>query len=253
MAWFGRAGRSWQWRRRSTLRRSIRLFREFGYEQPDPARFYTALAQDSVEQLSGFVDLDGVRLLDVGGGPGYFRDAFTAAGATYTALDADVGELSGLGGIASGTVIGSGMALPFRDDVIDVCYSSNVLEHVSDPWTMAQEMLRVTRPGGTVFLSYTVWFGPWGGHETAPWHFFGGVYARARYRRRHGREPKNRFGESLFAVTVAEALAWARTQQEADVVALLPRYNPWWSWWLLRVPVVRELVTWNLALVLRKR
>jgi hypothetical protein len=38
-----------------------------------------------------------------------------------------------------------------------------------------------------------------------------------------------------------------------DVVHLTPRYNPWWSRWLLRVPVVRELVTWNLVLVLRRR
>src|SRR5690606_39471967 len=65
-------------------------------------------------------------------------------------------------------------------DLFDVCYSSNVLEHVPDPWRMAEEMLRVTRPDGVVFLSYTVWFGPWGGHETAPWHFLGGRHARDR-------------------------------------------------------------------------
>jgi hypothetical protein len=121
---------------------------------------------------------------------------------------------------------------------------------------MAAEMVRVTRPGGLVFISYTVWFGPWGGHETAPWHFLGGMRARRRYARTHGHEPKNRFGESLFAVTVAAGLRWAREQQAAgtvEVVHLTPRYNPWWSRWLLRVPVVRELVTWNLVLVLRKR
>ena len=28
---------------------------------------------------------------------------------------------------------------------------------------------------------------------------------------------------------------------------VLPRYNPWWSRWLLHVPVVREVVTWNLV------
>ena len=78
--------------------------------------------------------------------------AFEAAGATYFALDADVGELSGSGeDRARGrTVIGSGMQLPFADASVDVCYSSNVLEHVADPWRMADEMLRVTRPGGTV-------------------------------------------------------------------------------------------------------
>ena len=238
---------------RPSLGRSVRLLREFRYEQPDPARFYTAIAEDSVGQLSEFADLDGAAFLDVGGGPGYFRDAFTEAGATYWALDSDVGELSGLGDIAIGTVIGSGMVLPFRDDAFDVCYSSNVLEHVPEPWRMADEMLRVTRPGGIVFVSYTVWYGPWGGHETAPWHYFGGRYARRRYARKHGKQPKNKYGESLFGVTVRDGLTWARTQTAGEVLAVLPRYNPRWTWWLLRVPLLREVVTWNLVVVLRKR
>ena len=233
--------------------RSVRLLREFRYEQPDPRRFYTAIAEDSVGQLSQYVDLTGRSMLDVGGGPGFFRTAFQEAGATYYALDADVGELSGMGDIASGTVIGSGMQLPFADDCLDVVYSSNVLEHVSDPWRMADEMLRVTRPGGIAFISYTVWYGPWGGHETAPWHYLGGRRARRRYTRTHGHEPKNKYGESLFAVTTGAGLRWARSQDRADVLELTPRYNPWWSRWLLRVPLVREVVTWNLVIVLRKR
>ena len=137
------------------------------------------------------------------------------------------------------------MQLPFADGSVDVCYSSNVLEHVPEPWLMAEEMLRVTRPGGLVYLSWTVWFGPWGGHETAPWHFLGGMRARRRYARRHGHEPKNRFGESLFAVTVADGLRWVRRRErggDAAVMEIRPRYNPWWSWWLLRVPLLRELV-----------
>lgn len=206
-----------------------------------------------MDQLQEYADLDGSVMLDVGGGPGYFRDAFSGAGARYWALDADVGELSGLGEIARGTVVGSGLALPFRENSLDVCYSSNVLEHVPDPWRMAEEMVRVTKPGGVVFISYTVWFGPWGGHETAPWHYLGGRRARRRYLRRHGHEPKNRFGESLFPVTVHEGLAWARRQEQADVVDTVARYNPRWTQWLLRVPLVREAVTWNLVLVLRKR
>ncbi len=232
----------------------MRLLRDFRHEQSDPARFYSALARDSVEQLGDYAALDGALLLDVGGGPGYFREAFEAAGATYVALDADAGELAGLGDIDARTVVGSGMRLPFADGCVDVCYSSNVLEHVPEPWRMAEEMLRVTRPGGLVYLSWTVWFGPWGGHETAPWHFLGGHRARRRYLRSHGREPKNRFGESLFAVTVGAGVRWATQTQaagRAEVVALRPRYNPWWSWWLSRVPVLRELVTWNLVVVLR--
>jgi SAM-dependent methyltransferase len=235
------------------LGRSVRLFREFRLEQSDPARFYGALADDSVSQLSQYVDLAGATVLDVGGGPGYFADAFEQAGSTYLSLDADVGELSGAGEIRPGTVLGSGLQLPFRDGSVDVCYSSNVLEHVGDPWRMAEEMLRVTRPGGLVFLSYTVWFGPWGGHETSPWHYLGGRYARSRYLRRHGHEPKNRYGESLFRVTVAQGMRWARGQREGEVVDLVPRYNPRWAYRLLAVPGLREVLTWNLAIVLRRR
>lgn len=242
-----------------SLGRSVRLFRDFRVEQSDPDRFYGALAADSVAQVRSFLGHDGLQgstLLDVGGGPGYFSDAFESAGARYLMVEADVGELSGLGAPRPDSVVASGMALPFADGSVDVCYSSNVLEHVSDPWLMADEMMRVTRPEGLVFLSYTVWFGPWGGHETSPWHYLGGGRARQRYRRRHGHEPKNRYGESMFAVTVAEGLRWVRRAEEhgrAEIVACLPRYHPRWAWWVLRVPLLRELLTWNLVLVLRRR
>jgi SAM-dependent methyltransferase len=239
--------------RPATLARSVALFRAFLREQSDPDLFYGVLAGDSVRQLAEFVPLDGATVLDVGGGPGYFADAFRGAGATYVGLEPDAGELTARGEAEPGTLRASGEALPVRTGAVDVCYSSNVLEHVEHPWRMAAEMVRVTRPGGLVFISYTTWWGPWGGHETAPWHYLGGRRARRRYARRHGHEPKNKFGESLFAVSVADGLRWARTQQEADVVHVLPRYNPWWSRWLLHVPVVREVVTWNLVLVLRKR
>lgn len=240
---------------RPTLARSVRLFRDFRVEQTAPDRFYGALAADSVEQLQRFCCLDGASVLDVGGGPGYFADAFRGAGARYLAVDADAGELSARGRPGPGTVLGSGMALPVRTGAVDVCYSSNVLEHVPRPWDMADEMVRVTRTGGTVFLSFTNWLGPWGGHETAPWHYTGGRRARRRYAVRHGHEPKNRFGESLFAVSVADALRWSRrsaARGHVEVVAAFPRYHPWWATGVVRVPGLREFVTWNLVLVLRR-
>lgn len=235
------------------LGRAVRLFRAFGLEQTDPDHFYGTLAADSVGQLSSYVDLRGARMLDVGGGPGYFADAFRGAGATYYAIDSDLGELSGRGEPVPGTVLGSGMALPIGDGEIDVCFSSNVLEHVPDPWLMADEMVRVTKPGGTIFLSYTGWWGPHGGHETAPWHFLGGHRAARRYERRQGKPPKNKFGESLFPITVAGGLRWARSCGDAELVAAFPRYHPRWAYGVLAVPGVREFATWNLVLVLRRR
>lgn len=228
----------------------MHLLREFRHEQPDPARFYRVLAQDSAGMLASYVPLEGARMLDVGGGPGYFADAFARAGATYYSVDVDSDLADDTG--RRRRVVGSGTELPFRTGAFDVAYSSNVLEHVSDPWRVAEEMLRVVRPGGLAFISYTVWYGPWGGHETAPWHFLGGHRARRRYVRRHGVEPKNRFGESLFAVTVRDGMDWARGEDRGELLDLTPRYNPRWARFLLRVPLLREVATWNLVIVVRK-
>src|SRR6266545_6956829 len=214
---------------RATLARSIRLFRLFLREQSDPELFYSAYAADSIAALRRMVDLRGRSVLDVGGGPGFFARSFAAAGASYIGLEVDQPTDTPAEAFA---VRGSGIALPFRSRSIDVTYCSNVLEHVGDGWQVADELVRVTRPGGTVFLSFTPWFSPWGGHETAPWHYLGGGYARRRFVAKRGRQPKNAFGESLFAYRVTETLRWARTNPDADLVLAYPRYHPRWAWWV---------------------
>ena len=237
-----------------SLARSRMLLNAYSYEQSDPARFYSLLAADSARQVAHYVPLQGKTLLDVGGGPGYFADAFRALGATYVGLDADAGELSLHGrSVAQDTVLGSGMALPFRGGGLDVVYSSNVLEHVPAPEVMADEMVRVTKPGGLVFLSYNNWLAPNGGHETAPWHYLGGQRAADRYSNKHGHRPKNDFGHSLYKTSVAQMLHWLDRQHAVDTVEVLPRYHPSWARWIVRVPGAREFGTWNLLLVLRKR
>jgi SAM-dependent methyltransferase len=237
------------------VRRSLALLRVFRLEQTDPATFYRALAADSVAQLIRYVDLGGRLLLDVGGGPGYFADAFRAAGATYVSLDSDVGEMSlhGRRPEVGTSVLGSGVHLPFSDASVDITYSSNVLEHVSEPWRMADEMVRVTRPGGLVYISYTNWFSPHGGHETGMWHYVGGGFARDRYTRRHGHAPKNAFGSSLFAVSVADAIRWADHQPQAELIEIVPRYHPRWARHVVRVPALREVATWNVVVVMRRQ
>lgn len=239
-----------------TLRRSVALFRAFRVEQTDPDYFYGMLAADSARQVGRYAELTGKTVLDVGGGPGYFAQAFRRAGARYVGMDADLGELSARTEPEPGTVLGSGMALPIRTGSIDVCYSSNVLEHVPDPELMADEMVRVTKPGGVVFLSYMLWWGPFGGHETAPWHYLGGHYAARRYTRKEGHQPKNVFGESLFRITAGQMIRWAKNRRDGgsvDLLDVVPRYHPNGFTWVVNVPGIRELVTWNLVLVLRVR
>lgn len=247
--------------RRATLARSVRLLSEFRYEQADPARFYGALAADTAAMVSDLwraahgEPLNGRTLVDVGGGPGYFAAAFSDAGLRYVGVEPDTSEMHAAGpAVARGTgtfVRASGMALPFAGDSVDICLSSNVAEHVPRPWQLGAEMLRVTKPGGLAVLSYTVWLGPFGGHETGLAHYLGGARAAERYARRHGHRPKNDYGSSLFAVSTAEGLSWA--ENTGALVAAFPRYHPRWAWWLTGVPVLREFLVSNLVLVLQPR
>ncbi|MGA9491472.1 MAG: class I SAM-dependent methyltransferase [Mycobacterium sp.] len=244
---------------RATLSRSLRLLSEFRYEQPDPARFYGVLAVDTATMIGDLWrginggPVAGRTLLDVGGGPGYFAAAFAEAGVRYLGVEPDPTEMHSDGmafeGQAGTFVRASGMALPFADDSVDICLSSNVAEHVPRPWQLGAEMLRVTRPGGLVVLSYTVWLGPFGGHEMGLTHYLGGARAADRFARKHGRRAKNDYGSSLFAVSVAEGLDWATST--GALVGAFPRYHPRWAWWLMSVPLLREFLVSNLVLVLR--
>jgi arabinofuranan 3-O-arabinosyltransferase len=267
------------------LRRSIELFRAFRVEQTDPDHFYQVQATDSVDQLRRYTPVDERLVVDVGGGAGYFTAAFVTAGARCILVEPEAGAPpdddhdTALGAgrpttesaaeaarrerhrravrpgrLAPGrTIAGDGNQLPLPDAIADVTFSSNVLEHVPDPRRFLDEMVRVTRPGGIVYLSFTAWYSPWGGHETAPWHYLGGHRAARRYERHHGRPPGNRFGSSLYACHVGPTLRMARAHPGVDVVDALPRYYPGWMRWLIEVPAVREVATWNLLLVLRRR
>ena len=233
----------------------MRLLRSFSYEQYRPRVFYSSLARDTrllIDDLSRDLrgtPVTGQSVLDVGGGPGYFAEAFSDC--FYVGLEPDVSEMSAAGISGFGSVRGDGTALPFADNSFDVVYSSNVAEHIPNWQAMGDEMLRAAKPGGLVVLSYTVWLGPFGGHETGLWqHYVGGGWARRRYAKVHGHEPKNRFGETLFAVSAREGLEWA--ESTGQLVAAFPRYHPWWAWWVTRVPLLREFAVSNLVLVLRK-
>ena len=237
---------------RADVARSVRLFRAFRSEQAAPDAYYAGLARDTIRQLGQYTDLNGRLVADVGGGPGYFVRELRSAGARALCVDTDRGELAARGSPERGCAIGSALCLPLASGAVDVCFSSNVLEHVGDWRAMLAEMVRVTRPGGIVFVAFTNWLSPWGGHETSPWHYLGGEWAARYYQRRSGRPPKNRYGSSLYPVSVAAVLAWARSAEGTVVVDAVPRYLPGWTRPLLRIPLLREFLTWNLLLVLRR-
>jgi SAM-dependent methyltransferase len=235
------------------IARSLQLFKGFRNEQKDPSAFYHLLAEDTVREISRYCQLVGAKVLDIGGASGYVGDAVSDAGGSMLTVEYDWSQIVEHGRRLNHGVQADGRALPIVDAGFDVAYSSNVLEHVSNPEQMLHEMVRVVCPGGIVFVCFTNWLSPWGGHETSPWHYFGGERAVRRYHRRHGEMPKNLYGVSLFRLSIRDVLAWARSTPDVEILDAFPRYYPHWTWPIVKIPGLREVATWNLALVLRRR
>ena len=162
------------------VKRSFQLFQAFRNEGTDPATFYRLLADDTVEDVSRYCQLVGAMVLDVGGASGYVADAFRDVGANSVTAEYSFDQMVEHGRRLVNGVAADGAALPLATGSVDVSYSSNVLEHVARPTYMLSEMVRVVSPGGVVYLTFTNWLSPWGGHETSPWHYLGGAWAARR-------------------------------------------------------------------------
>lgn len=78
-------------------------------------------------------------ILDCGAG---YRDTFHANVINYEIVD-----------YPSTDVLGIGEKLPFKSGSLDAVMSFAVLEHVRDPFACAREIIRVLKPGGTLYIT----------------------------------------------------------------------------------------------------
>jgi SAM-dependent methyltransferase len=231
----------------------MRLLRLFRSEQADPEQYYAAMAEDSIQQVLGHCELAGRTVLDIGGSGGWFTEAFRAHGARCYMFEPDLTELLRRKTATVDAVIADGLRLPVRDGVADVAFCSNVLEHVADPSRLIGELIRVTRRDGLIYLAFTNWYSPWGGHEMSPWHYLGPRFAQRRYVRRHQQMPQHEVGVALFPVHVGYVLRALRARTDIEIVSARPRYYPPWCRIIVAIPGLREVATWNLMLIMRRR
>lgn len=117
----------------------------------------------SAPLADAFVDRAGItpgmRVLDVGSGPGALSRALVevVGPGLVAAVDPQPAFVEAVGQRLPGvtTVVGSAESLPHEDATFDACLANLVVHFMADPVAGLREMARVTRPGGTV--AATVW------------------------------------------------------------------------------------------------
>jgi 2-polyprenyl-3-methyl-5-hydroxy-6-metoxy-1,4-benzoquinol methylase len=105
----------------------------------------------------------GGSLLDVGCGYGFLFQRLTFRGAKYeglygTEISRSLTKSTKLNAPESEVLVSRAEDLPFIDNVFDNVVCSEVIEHVSDPYAVIQELSRVAKIGGKVILTTPNYF-----------------------------------------------------------------------------------------------
>ena len=139
----------------------IRSYYTATYAEADNAYAQIAdeahVRMDTIGGLRRFVEtyqLHRAKALDVGSGRGVMQEVI----ADYTGLDL---SSTAARHYRKPFVAASATAIPFRDATFDVAWSIWALEHVPQPEAALQEIRRVVKPGGLMYLSPAWDVPPW--------------------------------------------------------------------------------------------
>ena len=210
------------------------------------------MSQGSVDWLEQQgVRLEGARVLEVGCGYGSAAAIVLQRGADVCALDIEMPRVQHARDEGVQVALADAEALQFRGGAFDLVLCIGVLEHLRHPRLFFEEAYRCLRPGGRLYLTWTNWLSPLGGHDYAPFHYLGPrlghtVAKKVRRRERFIQTPY----ETLYPVHIGPTL---RMIEGAGfrIARMTPRHYPNLAF-VCRVPVAREFLTVNCQLLLEK-
>jgi len=92
-------------------------------------------------------------ILDVGCGTGQMAQRLNALGAQVVGVDFSLNGLRHAAAYAAALQTNLDQSLPFANEQFDAVWCTEVIEHVISPLHLLQELHRILRPGGRLFLT----------------------------------------------------------------------------------------------------
>jgi len=219
----------------------------------DDAGFYHLQARDAIRWMEkNGVALNGnLKALDLGAGHGIFGAELQRRGCEVVFAD-ESNYLSPE--LASAPFIQINLD---RDEVAklgryDLVVCSNVLEHLARPFAFIASLAKMLNPSGTLYLSWTNWLSPWGGHDFSPFHYLGARRGHLIFDKLIKRKRIHTPFETLYPTSIGRMLEAFRRQPGIQVMKVAPRYYPEFSF-ITAIPLLREFLTWNCAVLIKQR
>jgi SAM-dependent methyltransferase len=219
----------------------------------DDADFYVLQAVDALRWLEkqGVELAPSTRALDLGCGHGIVGAELLKRGCPVTFADEADFLLPHIPKVSFHRINADQEDLAMLGS-FDLVICSNVYEHLAKPEQFIRSIGKLLTPDGWFYLSWTNWLSPWGGHEFSPFHYLGASRGHRLYDRIVRKPRLHTPFVNLFPTHVGRTLKRLRAQPDLTVVRVAARYYPEFSF-ITRVPFLREFLTWNCAVLLRRR
>lgn len=197
------------------------------------------------------IAVQGARVLEVGCGFGATAALLREQGADVIAIDIEPPRVLHAQRDGVQVALADANALQFKDETLDLILCINVLEHLEEPRRFVDEAYRCLRPGRHLYLTWTNWYSPMGGHDFTPFHYLG---PRLGYRLACKLRRKERFiqvpYQTMWPIHIGPTLRLLK-ESGFRILKITPRYYPSLSF-ICRIPALREFLTVNCQVLLQK-
>lgn len=159
-----------------------RLAKKRLYSESDYRQFQAFQAKLLLKYLRRFgVDVTGRIVLDLGSGLRGYSDELAHQGAKAV-ISLDLETLLPPAAQNVYPVVADALHIPLKDAEVELVFCASLIEHLASPSSLLDEIRRVLCPGGWCYLSFPPFYSLHGGHEFAPFHYFGERFALCVYR-----------------------------------------------------------------------
>jgi len=136
-------------------------------------------AEETMNHMQKFTDFTDKRCLEIGCHFGGLSTYYALHGVKLEAIDSELGEpvlefardYAREKGASLSLNYGDVHNLHYEDNSFDIIIMDNILEHLSDFRKALLECRRVLKEGGLLFMNFSLFYGPFGGHQDSiPWY-----------------------------------------------------------------------------------
>lgn len=219
--------------------RNLIFFNFNRYKGDNYSKMREYFAEITINDLRKLIDLSNKKILDVGGADGSFcKYLFETKKCDAINLDPFPPEK-----IVWKTIKSNADKIPFKEDYFDAVLCRNVLEHIPNnkQQKSLNEIYRVLKRGGIIYVVIPPWFNPHAGHRFKPFHIF--PFKMAKYLRelifREKIDYKSFEEYSLYKITFEKM---KRMIKKSGFQILDTKDTHFRMHFLTKIPIIREIL-----------